>query len=1056
MKKFLSLVLALAMAMSLVVVNTSAAEYTDDQDITYGEAVDVISEIGIVDGYTDGSFNPTNGLTRGAAAKIICNLILGPTTAAELHATTAPFSDVSINNEFAGYIAYCSQQGIISGYADGTFRPANPLTGYAFMKMLLGALGYDQYTEGYTGENWSIAVAKQAIGIGLNAGLEGEFNGVDYVNREEAALYVLNTLQADLVSYDTVINTTINGQTVTIGNSEPKSREWGSSATRRNNIKNDIYIQFAEEYFNRLVKAEDVDVFGRPAYTWTYNSNEIGTYVDYSLLVEEYTTSVTGRDLYNALSASTIRENDLDVYIDGVDSKTVNSAVFDASVLVRGNDNTVGETGNGVLTQVFFDQDDELITIAIINTYLVKATSDYNERRDSVNFTVYGATTSGTGGEYVKDAGPDPDGATSSATVYGEDFPVVEETKEGDIFLATIADKDVQTLSDAEVIDEITLTSFRRGTSVTGGGETYNYADSATYDPDVLDQYNASNMKDTTYRLYLDQYGYMIGIEEIDAADNYVFIAGYENFGSVLTSATTDAFAIFTDGTTATITVKNAATTKNKAGSNWDNSGDANENGWYTYTVDSNDRYTLTPVVTTLGTNDKAAQFQDSTDGKTIDKSHVSLKADSASVYAYGNDDSVFLGAKVSTIGGVNLIDGVQTTITGVRNVNMALDDSKDNGPSVESGKYNGDPVGAYVLYDDDYYVIAAVVVAENLANSENYALIIDGVVQEDYDSTADEWTWYRTAIVNGVETTLRERGDTLQYIGAKSTEGNLTTMDWVKLYYDADGYVIGADHPSTLNWVSSISGSTELVNGVEVFNVSAETGGYDKEDVILVGQGINPAWGNYGLTLQGQTLYTGNITADLGISLLPDANAVVMTTEEASPVTNDYGDYDVEYYDTVRAAVDSLIDYDTTKSGINFNGQVWFVMNEGVASSVIIRVDNQDTFTPGVPGNTGNLNVNGLSFGVGGMIVNIKNETGITLDNTYVYSVTVRNADDALIYSGNATGVATIATGTDGNVTFGGYTATPSTSGNYTVTLTITDGTGAVRFTTTNVVGTV
>ena len=86
MRKFLSLVLALAMTMSLVVINTSAKEFTDDDELNYDEAVAVISEIGVVDGYADGSFNPQGGLTRGAAAKIICNLILGPTTAAELHA----------------------------------------------------------------------------------------------------------------------------------------------------------------------------------------------------------------------------------------------------------------------------------------------------------------------------------------------------------------------------------------------------------------------------------------------------------------------------------------------------------------------------------------------------------------------------------------------------------------------------------------------------------------------------------------------------------------------------------------------------------------------------------------------------------------------------------------------------------------------------------------------------------------------------------------------------------------------------------------------------------
>ena len=196
MKKFLSMVLALVMTMSLVTVSAGAKDFTDDKSITYDEAVAVMSEVKVIDGYTDGSFQPTTLLTRGAAAKIICNLILGPTTAAALGADTAPYSDVPVNHTFAGYIAYCQKTGIISGYADGTFKPAASLTGYAFMKMLLGARGYDSSKEGYTGPNWSINVAKQAIGIGLNNSLVDEFNGVDQVTREEAALYAFNTLKA--------------------------------------------------------------------------------------------------------------------------------------------------------------------------------------------------------------------------------------------------------------------------------------------------------------------------------------------------------------------------------------------------------------------------------------------------------------------------------------------------------------------------------------------------------------------------------------------------------------------------------------------------------------------------------------------------------------------------------------------------------------------------------------------------------------------------------------------------------------------------------------------
>ena len=148
MKKFLSLVLALVMTMSLVTISAGAKDFTDADKVNYDEAIAVLSAVKVIDGYTDGSFKPQTPLNRGQAAKIICNLVLGPTTAAELSATVAPFSDVPANNIFAGYITYCANEGIICGYGDGTFRPTGSLTGYAFMKMLLGALGYDAEIEG--------------------------------------------------------------------------------------------------------------------------------------------------------------------------------------------------------------------------------------------------------------------------------------------------------------------------------------------------------------------------------------------------------------------------------------------------------------------------------------------------------------------------------------------------------------------------------------------------------------------------------------------------------------------------------------------------------------------------------------------------------------------------------------------------------------------------------------------------------------------------------------------------------------------------------------------
>ena len=276
MKKFLSLVMALAMTFSLVTISAGAKTFTDNSKIVYDEAVAVASAAKIIDGYTDGSFKPTDTLSRGAAAKIICNMVLGPTTAAALSADAAPFKDVPANHVFAGYIAYCSNKGIINGYGDGTFNPAGTLTGYQFMKMLLGALGYDGKYENFTGPNWSINVAKLAKNLELDDGND-EFVGTASVTREEACLYAYNTLKATMVEYDE--NTQITVGDVVI-NTTSKAKDMTNGTKTDGNIDKDGLMQFAEKYFDKLKGKSAKDDFGAPATKWTYDGDEIGTYTD--------------------------------------------------------------------------------------------------------------------------------------------------------------------------------------------------------------------------------------------------------------------------------------------------------------------------------------------------------------------------------------------------------------------------------------------------------------------------------------------------------------------------------------------------------------------------------------------------------------------------------------------------------------------------------------------------------------------------------------------------------------------------------------------------------
>ena len=194
LKRLLSLVVVMALlcALPLTVSAAGADNYTDSGDITYTEAVDVLTGIGVLQGLTDGSYGPDHTMTRAEAAKIIAYLLLGD-SAENLSAVTAPFDDVAADHWAAGYIAYCANAGIINGNGAGSFLPDQEVTAYQFGKMLLTAVGYGVNGE-YTGSGWEIAVASDASALGIYDGLVGSLAGSQPMTRDEMALYAFNTL----------------------------------------------------------------------------------------------------------------------------------------------------------------------------------------------------------------------------------------------------------------------------------------------------------------------------------------------------------------------------------------------------------------------------------------------------------------------------------------------------------------------------------------------------------------------------------------------------------------------------------------------------------------------------------------------------------------------------------------------------------------------------------------------------------------------------------------------------------------------------------------------
>ena len=714
MKKFLPLVLALVMTMSLVTVSAGAKDFTDDSEITYKEAVDVISALGVVDGYSGGDFRPDDVLTRGAAAKIICNLILGPTTASALNAGTAPFKDVPVTNTFAGYITYCSQQGIISGYADGTFRPTGTLSGNAFMKMLLGALGYDSSIEGYTGPNWTVSVIKQAVGIGLDDGND-EFVGSKAVTRQEAALYAFNMLQATMVEYDQQ-NTIVVGD-ITINTTSSRSDV-------ENNGKSDKYInsdgkmQFAEKYFTDLrLDDSGEDDFARPSNVWTLKSDEIGTYAKDADAT--YTTKVEVGDIYKDLGLNkTVAKDDVSVYVDGVSSKDHPNMKDQLPVAIKKGDDDTKFGANGVLTEVFYDEDDGTVTITEVNTYVGQVSKNVAATSKKDAYVVVSTL----------DVVPSESGNL--------EFETNEEFEEDAYVLYTYSEaaEEVKSVAAAEEVSGTVTKVINKASDDENKGLTIAdtaYKTSRTVSGELLGDVSVKN----DYTVYLDAYGYVIYIEEEElTAQDYALVLATANKSDFVGKK---AELLFADGTTKVVTTEK------------DYSNDIADNTIVTYKVDSDNVYTLKEV---SSKQDKGGY------NKTVKETDISnfvLKNDKASINVNGT--AVTANSKTLFVVQDTEDTDEYTAYTGIKNA-----------PSITAASGKDRQVDVYYFCKNGSMVTVMFIMPESKVDVEDDSskmLFLAGESVSDLIHDADDDYFEYNAVVNGEITTVKvaeELGDGL------------------------------------------------------------------------------------------------------------------------------------------------------------------------------------------------------------------------------------------------------------------------------------------------------
>ena len=576
MKKLLALVLALVMSMSLVTISNAA--YSDKADIDLKEAVDVLSAVGVFEG-SDGKFDPKANLTREQAAKLVAYLQLGQKSADALVGGNK-FTDVAANRWSAGYVDYCATTGVVAGIGNGQFNPTGSLTALQFGKMLLVCLGYDADSEGLTGADWQINTSKLMTSAKLLKGLDS-VKATEVIPREQAAQMMLNALKAPTVEYDTKGSTiTINGAVIGIGGSKATyvTATVAEDSTVKNIGKtqltnsNEYTVELGEKLFSNLKLNSTADAFMRPATKWTLKAETIGTYADTPDLT--YTAGTKIGTIYSDLGLSDgISKKNVTEYVDGV---YAGAFAYD---IVKGSKDKVG--GNGVLLNVYYDDDAETITFVEVNTYIGKVTAAYPD------------TT--TKDAYVKIKNMDGYGCPGA----GKEFET-ESFKKNDVVAYTYSAKD----------GENSIQSMALAEKVTGAMSTYTISGNVTvggtkYDANKM---SVSTVKDTVaavdkgddVTIYLDANGYVLYVDA-DADVKYAVVLNHKTGVGDLNDET-KAKLLFTDGTTKTVKV--ALADRLTAETNFGTVLGANDNEVATlsqydivsYTIGTDDVYELTLV----------------------------------------------------------------------------------------------------------------------------------------------------------------------------------------------------------------------------------------------------------------------------------------------------------------------------------------------------------------------------------------------------------------------------------------------------------------------------
>ena len=751
MKKLLALVLALVMSMSLVTISNAA--FKDANSIDYKEAVEVMNKVGVLIGDEKGNFNAKDTLTRGQAAKIVAYLDLGGKTADAIKGSGAVFTDVKATDWFAGYVEYCAGAGYVAGMGDKTFAPNEKVTGVQFAKMLLCALGYKAEIEGYTGSDYTIAIARDANKNDLFKSLSIVTSA--NLTREQAAQMAFNALKATTVEYQGGTNVTTSDGTSVIVNAVRNEVKRTSGKDYRNGeaeTANGTQQLVEKLYGADLILTEtDSNDFGAPAEKWSYKNAEVGTYA--SDADATFTKKVTYGDLYTAIGSTAVKRlqaaNTGSTLTVKVDNKADTSAYpVAANKITKGSDEEIAFTGKGVTTSVYVKDSTTAgeydVTIVAVNTYVGKVSTVTKATASAdryINITNKGTSVD------LKD-----NGKFETEAFAKDDYVLFTAAWNNSKY-------EVKTVAAAEKVSAAEVTTMKGTSEFTAAGTTYKYAKT----------YAATVEIGNAYDLYLDANGYVAYAELVNEAvdySNYIVItkdAKESGLGDKII-----ANAVKMDGTmVSNITLGKLGSDKITAKSDDSSGVKVTLNQLYSFTVGSDGKYNLKTVADPYH---RAPVTLANDNGGTGYKYHV----------GYTKLDDTYSANNATTFVVYNNDKDTVTVYNGIKNmVNIA----------------NAATVTTDVLYKSagtaKLVFINTSATSTNAASAKDLVYLLDTTPVQ--SRVGDDTIYTYAALVNGEVSTIKAKSQI-------STSGLTGAAADQKLYYISsyeDGYVTAMAAPT-------------------------------------------------------------------------------------------------------------------------------------------------------------------------------------------------------------------------------------------------------------------